>query len=74
MYVIISIGSIWDTHTWKPLQLILINVLEKLTPYLTEPEEQNERTKKSHEKLCKTTTAEDFVRSISTYTSVVENV
>ena len=53
---------------------MLINVLEKLTPYLTEPEEQNERTKKSHEKLCKTTAAEDFVRSISTYTSVVENV
>ena len=59
----------------KPLQLILINVTEKLTAYLTEPEEQNERTKKSHEKLSKTTTAEDFViGSISTYTSVMENV
>ena len=32
------------------------------------------KEQKSHEKLCKTTTAEDFVRSISTYTSVVENV
>ena len=34
----------------KPLQLILINVTEKLTAYLIELEEQNERTKKSHEK------------------------
>ena len=59
----------------KTLQLILINVTEKLTAYLTELEEQNERTKKSHEKLCKTTTVEDFViRSISAYTSVMENV
>ena len=59
----------------KPLQLILINVTEKLTAYLTELEEQNERTKKRHEKLCKTTTVENFVvRSISTYSSVLENV
>ena len=59
----------------KTLQLILINVTEKLTAYLTELEEQNERTKKSHEKLCKTITVEDFViRSISTYTFVMENV
>ena len=59
----------------KTLELILINVTEKLTAYLTELEEQNERTKKSHEKLCKTTTVEDFViRSISAYTSVMENV
>ena len=58
----------------KPLQLILINVTEKLTAYLTELEEQNGRIKKSA-KLCKTTTVEDFVdRSISIYTSVVENV
>ena len=42
----------------KPLQLILINVTEK-----------------SHEKLCKTTTVEDYVvRSISAYTSIMENV
>ena len=59
----------------KPLQLILIDVIEKLTAYLTEFEEQNERTKKSHEKLCKTTTVEDVVvKSISTYIFVVENV
>ena len=32
----------------KPLQLILINVTEKLTAYLTELEEQNKRTEKSH--------------------------
>ena len=51
----------------KPLQLILITVTEKLTAFLTELEEQNERTKNSHEKLCKTTTTvEDFVvRSIT---------
>ena len=59
----------------KPLQLILINVTEKLTVYPTELEEQNKRTKKSHEKLCKTTTVEDYVvRSISAYTSIMENV
>ena len=59
----------------KSLQLILINGTEKVTAYLTELEEQNERTKRSHEKLCKNTTGEDFVvRSISIYTSVVENV
>ena len=60
----------------KPLQLISITVTEKLTAFPTELEEQNERTKNSHEKLCKTTTTvEDFVvRSISTYTSIVENV
>ena len=59
----------------KPLQLILINVTEKLTAYQTELEEQNERTKKRHEKLCKTTTVEDFgVRSISTYSSIMENI
>ena len=53
---------------------ILINVTETITAYLTKLEEQNERAKKSHEKLRKTTTVEDFlVRSISTYTSVVEN-
>ena len=58
----------------KSLQLILINGTEKLTAYLTELEEQNERTKRSHEKLCKNTTGEDFVvRSISIYTSAVEN-
>ena len=58
----------------KPLQLILINVTEKLTAYLTELEEQNKR-KKSHEKLCKTIIIEDFViRSISTYTSIMENI
>ena len=58
----------------QPLQLILIDVTESLTAYLTELEEQNKRTKKSHEKLCKATTVEDFVvRSISTYTSIVEN-
>ena len=58
----------------KPLQLILINGTEKLTAYLTELEEQNERTTKSHEKLCKNTNGEDFVvRFIFTYTSVVEN-
>ena len=59
----------------KPLQLILINEKEKLTAYLTELEEQNEITKKSHEKLCKITTVEDFVvTSISTYNSIMENV
>ena len=59
----------------KPLQLILIKEKEKLKAYLTELEEQNEITKKSHEKLCKTTTVEDFVvRSISTYNSAMENV
>ena len=59
----------------KPLQLILINGTEKLTAYLTELEEQNETTAKSHEKLCKNTNGEDFfVRFIFTYTSVVENV
>ena len=59
----------------QPLQLILIDVTESLTAYLTELEEQNKRTKKSHEKLCKATTVEDFVvRSISTYTSIVENI
>ena len=59
----------------KPLQLILINVTGELTAYLTQLEEQNKRTKKSHEKLCKTTTVEDFVvRSVSTYTFVIENV
>ena len=58
----------------KPLQLILINGTEKLTAYLTELEEQNERTTKSHEKLCKNTNGEDFVvRFIFTYTSVMEN-
>ena len=58
----------------KTLQLILINVTEKLTAYLTELEEQNKR-KKSHEKLCKTIIIEDFViRSISTYTSIMENI
>ena len=59
----------------KSLQLILINGTEKVTAYLTELEEQNERTNRSHEKLCKNTTGEDFVvRYISIYTSVVENV
>ena len=59
----------------KLLQLILINGTEKLAAYLTELEDQNEGTKKSHEKLCKNTTSEDFVvRFISTYTSVMENV
>ena len=58
----------------KPLQLILINGTEKLKAYLTELEEQNERTTKSHEKLCKITNGEDFVaRFIFTYTSVMEN-
>ena len=58
----------------KPLQLILINVTEKPTAYLTELEEQNKRTKESHEKLCETTIFEDFVvRPISTFNTVVEN-
>ena len=64
-----------NSSDMKPLQLILINEKEKLTAYLTELEEQNEITKKSHEKLCKITTVEDFVvRSISTYNSITENV
>ena len=59
----------------KPLQLILINVTEKLTAYFRELEEKNERTKKSHEKSFKTITVEDFgIRSISISTSIVENV
>ena len=59
----------------KPLQLTLINVTENLTAYLAGLEEQNERTKKSHEKLCKTTAVEDFlVRTISTYTYIMENI
>ena len=59
----------------KPLQLTLINVTENLTAYLAGLEEQNERTKKSHEKFYKTTAVEDFlVRTISTYTYIMENI
>ena len=37
--------------------------------------DENELTKESHEKLCKTTAVEDFfVKSVSNYTSVMENV
>ena len=59
----------------KPLQLTLINVTENLTAYLAGLEEQNERTKKSHEKFYKTTAVEDFlVRTISAYTYIMENI
>ena len=59
----------------KPLQLTLINVTENLTAYIAGLEEQNERTKKSHEKFYKTTAVEDFlVRTISTYTYIMENI
>ena len=34
-----------NSSHWKPLQLLLINVIEKLTAYLTKLEEQNKRTK-----------------------------
>ena len=51
----------------KPLQLTLINVTENLTAYLAGLEEQNERTKKSHEKLCKTTAVEDCQNYFNLY-------